>query len=124
MLRTVSLRLVLAVGPMLDRVLAATEGLDVTVAYAATVRPLDVATLRRVAQRDVLLAEPYLAGTSTHAVAEALADRPTRIGALGVRRDVEVRGYGSPTDHDRAHGLDVAGIAHAARSFFSGSSLG
>src|SRR4051812_46827391 len=57
---------VVAVGPMLDRTLAATQGLDVTVAYAATVRPFDAAGLRGLPGSDaVVLVEPYLAGTST-----------------------------------------------------------
>ncbi|MBX9386754.1 transketolase family protein [Streptomonospora nanhaiensis] len=113
---------VVAVGPMLDRVLAATEDLDVTVAYTATVRPFDREGLNRlVAQAghaDVLVVEPYLAGTSAHEVAEALGDRRHRQRSLGVRRDTEVRGYGTPADHDRAHGLDTEGIAKAARDFF------
>ncbi|KII00647.1 transketolase [Streptomonospora alba] len=111
-----------AVGPMLDRVLAATEDLDVTVAYAATVRPFDREGLNRLVARagqaDVLVVEPYLEGTSAHEVAAALADRRHRQRSLGVRRDTEVRGYGTPADHDRAHGLDTAGIAERARAFF------
>jgi transketolase len=112
---------VVAVGPMLDRVLAATAGLDVTVAYAATVRPFDRAGLGRLVaaagQADVLMVEPYLAGTSAHEVAAALSDRRHRQMSLGVTRDIEVRGYGTPADHDRAHGIDTAGIAAAARDF-------
>ncbi|MUL42308.1 transketolase [Streptomonospora sp. PA3] len=113
---------VVAVGPMLDRVLAATADLDVTVAYAATVRPFDRDGLSRLAagagQADVLVVEPYLEGTSAHEVAAALGDRRHRQCSLGVRRDTEVRGYGTPADHDRAHGLDTAGIAARARDFF------
>ncbi|WP_106582679.1 transketolase family protein [Murinocardiopsis flavida] len=117
-----SLGTVVAVGPMLDRVLAATAGLDVTVCYAATVRPFDRAGLNRVAAAaghpDVLMVEPYLEGTSSREVAEALADRRHRQASLGVARDNEVRGYGTPADHDRAHGLDTAAIARSAREFF------
>ncbi|GAB3450342.1 transketolase [Streptomonospora sediminis] len=114
---------VVAVGPMLDRVLAATADLDVTVAYTATVRPFDREGLNRLAARagqaDVLVVEPYLAGTSAHEVAAALGDRRHRQRSLGVRRDTEVRGYGTPADHDRAHGLDTEGIAKQARDFFT-----
>lgn len=113
---------VLAVGPMLDRALVATADLDVSVAYAATVRPFDRAGLNRAVAAagaaDVLVVEPYLAGTSAHEVSAALADRRHRQRGLGVGREAELRGYGTPADHDRAHGLDVAGISRAARDFF------
>lgn len=108
---------VVAVGPMLDRTLAATEGLDVTVAYTATVRPFDRAGLRALAGADaVVLAEPYLAGTSSAVVSDALRDRPHRVLGLGVGR-AELRRYGTVADHDRAHGLDPAGIRSAVVDF-------
>lgn len=109
---------VLAVGPTLDPVLAATSTMDVTVLYAATVRPFDHAGLRAAvvsSQPDIVLVEPYLRGTSSHEVAEALPDVPHRLRALGIRRDSEVHAYGTPEDHDRIHGLDPAGIAKVVR---------
>jgi transketolase len=108
---------VVAVGPMLDRTLAATEGLDVTVAYAATVRPFDHIGLRALPGSDtVVLVEPYLAGTSVATVAEALRDRPHRILGLGVAR-AELRHYGTADEHDRAHGLDCAGLRASITAF-------
>ncbi|TVT13309.1 transketolase [Amycolatopsis acidiphila] len=111
---------VLAVGPVLDRVLPATEGLDVTVLYANTIRPFDGKALRAAIgeSADVVLVEPYLAGTSAHHVTEALADLPHRLLSLGVRRDAEVRLYGTPADHDAAHGLDVPGLTFALKDFY------
>jgi transketolase len=102
---------VIAVGPMLDPVLTATADLDVTVAYVATVRPLDASAVRTAvgAEQSVVLVEPYLTGTSTHAVTDALRDVPHRLLALGVR-DAELHRYGTAADHDRAHGLDPAGL--------------
>jgi transketolase len=107
---------VLAVGPMLDPVLAAVVGLDVTVAYTLTPRPLDTAGLRELVSREVVLVEPYLAGTSSRLVAEALSDMPHRELHLGVDR-AEVRHYGTPADHARAHGLDPAGLRAAITAF-------
>lgn len=100
---------VVAVGPMLGAVLAATEGLDITVLYATTVRPFDAATLRRATQTagtDVVLVEPYLAGTSTTAANDALSDVPHRVLGLGVGR-AELRRYGTVEEHVTAHGLDA-----------------
>jgi transketolase len=101
---------VIAVGPLLDPVLTATADLDVTVLYAATIRPFDAATLRAVlAEPTVVLAEPYLRGTSAAAVADALIDLPHRVLPLGVPQHT-ARIYGKPADHDAAYGLDIPGL--------------
>jgi transketolase len=108
--------LVLAVGPKLSETIAATADLDVAVAYTATPRPLDAEGLRAVAARDVVLVEPYLAGTSAAEVAAALVDRPTRIFSIGVPLG-EFRHYGTPAEHRAAHGLDAAGIRASVERF-------
>ncbi|MFI5659860.1 transketolase family protein [Streptomyces sp. NPDC051684] len=111
---------VVAVGPMLDNVLAATEGLDVSVLYATTVRPFDAAGLRRAVDAsgsaDVVVVEPYLAGTSTSAANDALADLPHRVLGLGVGRQ-ELRRYGSVEEHIAGHGLDAAALRERISGF-------
>ncbi|MEV7415243.1 transketolase [Streptomyces sp. NPDC089919] len=111
---------VLAVGPVLDDVLAGVEGLDVTVLYATTVRPFDGAALRAAVARgaapDVVLVEPYLAGTSTAAANDALADLPHRVLGLGVGR-AELRRYGTAAEHTAAHGLDARGLRERIGGF-------
>ncbi|MGW3075949.1 MULTISPECIES: transketolase family protein [unclassified Kitasatospora] len=116
--RTGSRGAVLAVGPMLDAVLAATEGLDVSVLYAATVRPFDAAGLRAALgeRADVVLVEPYLAGTSAGEAHAALADRPHRVLGLGVPRE-EHRHYGSIEEHLAAYGLDAPSLRERIGTF-------
>jgi transketolase len=108
---------VLAVGPTLGPVLAATAELDVGVGYLATVRPFPAEALRAAVRgTDVVLVEPYLAGTSAAEVSRALADRPHRLLALGVPNE-EFRHYGEPEEHRAAHGLDAAGIRASLDAF-------
>jgi transketolase len=114
---------VIAVGPMLDRVILATAGLDVTVLYAATVRPFDGEGLRSALEGpEVVLVEPYLAGTSAGEVDEALIDTPHRLLTLGVPR-MELRRYGTASEHDAAHGLDARGLRSQLARFFEGASV-
>jgi len=108
---------VVAVGPTLAATLDAVEGLDVTVLYANVVRPFDGDTLRAVlGTPEVVLVEPYLAGTSSRLVSDVLADRPHRLLALGIAAD-ELRRYGTPEEHLAAHGLDAAGVRRAVVGF-------
>jgi transketolase len=119
-LRHGRLAAVIAVGPILDRVLKATEGLDVTVAYTNTPRPLDLAGVRALGHDTVVMVEPYLAGTSSRRLAEALVDVPNRILNLGVGQ-ADPRRYGEPADHDEWHGLDPAGLRRSISSFVAGA---
>jgi transketolase len=110
--------LVVAVGPTLAPTLAATAALDVSVAYLTTVRPFPRAQLRDAlgGGSDVVLIEPYLAGTSAGEVAAALVDRPHRLLALGIENP-ELRRYGTPDEHRAAHGLDARGIRASLERF-------
>jgi transketolase len=111
---------VVAVGPMLQPVLDAVAGLDLTVLYAVTVRPFDADALRRAVTAsdtaDVVLVEPYLAGTSSREVDLALLDLPHRVLGLGVGR-AELRRYGTPAEHAAAHGLDPASLRQRIAGF-------
>jgi transketolase len=111
---------VVAVGPMLSPVLDAVGDLDVTVAYATTVRPFDEEGLRALVSSQagsaVVLVEPYLAGTSAFAVSQALAGRAHRLLSLGVGR-TELRRYGTPSYHAALHGLDATGIRRSVTDF-------
>ena len=112
---------VIAVGPMLDRTLAAVEGLDLTVLYATTVVPFDEETLRDAlshAEANIITIEPYYEGALVHNVAKALKATPTRIEAIGVPRRVLDR-YGSADRHDLALGLDEAGIRARIKGFLN-----
>lgn len=113
---------VVVLGPVLDAALAATAGRDVSVLYSSTVRPFDATTLAAVvgaqAAPEVVLVEPWLAGTSARVVADALRDRPHRLLSLGVAR-TELRRYGTPADHVAAHGLDASGLRRSIDSFLA-----
>lgn len=112
---------VVAVGPLLDQVLAATEGLDVAVLYATTVRPFDGRALRAAtaaALADVVIVEPYLAGTSTARVSDVLSDVPHRVLGLGVGRR-ELRRYGQIDEHMAAHGLTASALRERISAFLS-----
>lgn len=108
--------LLVAVGPLLDEAVAAVAGLPVTVAYTHRPRPFDAAGLRALAATEVILVEPYLAGTSSRVVGDILADRPHRLLALGVGR-ADLRRYGTAEDHSRWHGLDATGIRRSVEAF-------
>jgi transketolase len=116
-LRTGSEGTVIAVGPLADSVVEATLELDVTVLYASTVRPLDAQTLAETLRApSVVIVEPYLAGTSVRAVTQALSGVSLRVLGLGVGRD-ELRRYGTPAEHEAAHGLDPASLRTSITAF-------
>lgn len=116
---------VVTVGPMLTRTLAAVAEMDITVLYATTVVPFDAETLRTAVAKtapNVILVEPYYEGALVPDIANALNAIPTRIEAIGVPRRVSER-YGPPERHDQELGLTTAGIRNRIISFLKESNM-
>jgi len=109
---------IIAVGPMLDRVVEATKDMDITVLYATSVMPFDSWTLRDTGAIDIIVVEPYLLGTSASEISGALYDRPHRLLSLGVR-NMELRKYGTLDDHVEVHGLDPESLLDSISGFLS-----
>ncbi|WP_433827748.1 transketolase family protein [Actinoplanes sp. CA-015351] len=99
--------LVVAVGPMLDPVMEATDGLDVTVLYLNTPRPWSIDS--DLTNQEIVVVEPYLAGTS----AAKVNGRSLHLGVGAT----EVRRYGTWRDHAREHGLDPTGLRRSITEF-------
>ncbi|MFE7572952.1 transketolase, partial [Streptomyces sp. NPDC057539] len=95
---------------------------DTTVLYATTVRPFDGPALRRAVAgggaADVVLVEPYLAGTSTAAANDALSETPHRVLGLGVARR-ELRRYGQLEEHVAGQGLDAKSLRERISGFLT-----
>jgi transketolase len=102
---------VLAFGPMLDRTLEASEGLDVTVAYTTSLRPFDTEGLAAIAgdRPVVVTVEPFYEGSAAAVLTDVLRHVPARFVSIGVPRAF-IHSYGTPADLDADFGLDTAGI--------------
>ena len=102
---------VIAVGPTLQHVLAATRDMDVAVLYYTTIEPFDAGTLRAHIRTPgkVLIVEPFYAGTLAWNVCEACRPLPLAIDSIGVPRAF-LTNYGRAEDHDEAIGLLPAQI--------------
>jgi transketolase len=102
---------VIAFGPMLSRTLRATEGLDITVAYATSVEPFDEAGLAAVAgdHPHVIAIEPWYEGAAAPVVTRALGHMPAKYTFIGVPRRF-VHDYGTWAEIDADLGLDATGL--------------
>ena len=116
MVRQGSEATVVAFGPMLDRTVTACEGLDVTVAYATSVRPFDADGLASIVgdAPSLVTVEPFYEGTVAPVVTAALAHRGMRYVSMGVPRAF-IHAYGQPEEVDADSGLDEAGVRRRLR---------
>ncbi len=114
---------VIAVGPMLDRVLEATNELDATVLYYTTVAPFDAHALRENCQTGkIIVVEPFYEGTLAHDITAAMESRSISLLSIGVPRRF-LRGYGQAADHDLACGLTAEHIRERCKEFIDGQAI-
>jgi transketolase len=110
---------IIAVGPSLAPVLAATSDMDVTLLYCTTVAPFDAETLRTTTRsNNIVLVEPYYEGVLVADIASVLQHMPVRIEAIGVPHQVLTH-YGTPQQHDHALDLTPQGIRQRVERFLS-----
>lgn len=110
---------VIAVGPLLDIVMAATKDMDVTVLYATTIRPFDLDALKKNMAGDrVLICEPYYSGAITGEAISA-SKKPLKIDLLGVPKEF-LNGYGTPEQHDGYIGLTEKNIRNRLKRLIHG----
>jgi transketolase len=97
---------VVAVGPTLDYILPAVEGIDVGVIYYTTIAPFDYDTLRAnvAISGKILLVEPFYSGTLARDVSLATYPKPVTIDFVGVPREFLTH-YGQANMHDQAIGF-------------------
>ncbi len=100
---------VVVVGQLLEAVLEAVEGLDVSVVYYSTVAPFDRETLAHHATPKVICVEPFYEGTLAHEITAALYPRAFSLTSIGVPHRF-LTNYGKLAEHEAACGLDAASL--------------
>lgn len=111
---------VIAIGPMLGRVIEACKDLSVTILYYTTLFPFDGNLLLDNTQNSGKLAivEPFYEGTTAHIVLKELEGVLISIKSLGVPREF-LSHYGSAGEHDEYLQLDTTNIFNRLNSFFN-----
>ena len=101
---------VVAVGPTLNAVLKAVEGLDVSVLYYTSVMPFDEDTLKcHCLSGKILLCEPYYVGGLTSDIVYSMWPMKVLIDSIGIPLQFLDR-YGRAEDHDKTIGLTPSNI--------------
>lgn len=112
--------IVIAVGPMLSKVIEACIGLDVSILYYTTIKPFDGASLKELKNPTgrIVICEPYYSeGGLTINVTEALEGQMISIKSIGVPTVFSTH-YGVAAEHDAHHGLDLPSIKAVMHNFF------
>ena len=99
---------IIAVGPMLERVVEASKDLDVTIIYCTTVKPFDTSLLKDFSS-DILIVEPYYSGPLLENIERSLKGLSGSINCLGVK-DQFIKNYGTTEEVDSLLGLDTLKI--------------
>lgn len=95
---------VIAVGPMLQPVMEAAEGLDVSIVYCTTIKPFDSSYFQNSTNK-VVIVEPYYSGPILNNIEESLGGLNGSYTNIGVPNNF-IRKYGTKEDIDKLIGLD------------------
>ncbi len=101
--------LIIAVGPMLQRVVEACSGIDATILYCTSVKPFDHLSVQENLKKKILIIEPYYSGVVLSSLVSSFDGLKADLSCLGVP-DNFIHSYGNSEDIDKEIGLDVKSI--------------
>ena len=108
---------VIAVGPMLDRVIQATASMDVTVLYYTTLSPFDSYSLcHNCPSGNIVVVEPFYEGTMAYDIMATMEGYPIRLLSIGAPR-IFLDNYGTVDEHDLELELTWPDIRDRIRRF-------
>ncbi len=113
---------VIAIGPVLDKVIPALEGLDASLIYYNSLSPFDNNILLEniVKTGKVLIVEPFYSGTISRQIYKTFNETDIQISlkSIGVPNEF-LRSYGKAEDHDIAIGLTEKNIHITAKELIN-----
>ncbi len=110
---------VIAIGPMLERVVHACVNVDATILYYTSLSPFDSELLYASTKKaKVAIVEPFYEGTLAHDVMTSLRGKPIDLLSIGVPRQF-LSNYGRAAEQDSICGLDEASIKTKLEGFFN-----
>jgi transketolase len=110
--------IVIAIGPMLERVITACLNLDVSILYYTTLEPFDSAMLIKCfVNSKVAVVEPFYEGTMSYDIHSALKGHSINLLSIGVPRKFLSK-YGVASEQDILCGLDTQSIKSKLEIFF------
>ena len=110
---------VIAIGPMLDKVIDACKNMDVTILYYTTIYPFDNHLLSENSTNGkIAVVEPFYEGTTAHCILKAMNGKPICFTSIGVPREFLSR-YGTAAEHDENLKLDSNNIHSRLDLFFN-----
>ena len=101
--------LIIVVGPMLQRVVEACEGINATILYCTSIKPFDNFSVQENLKKKILIIEPYYSGVVLSNLISSFDVLKADFSCLGVPNDF-IHSYGNSEDIDKDIGLDVKSI--------------
>jgi transketolase len=100
---------IICVGNMLQKVIDATENMDVTILYYTSINPFDSELLIENFNTNLIVVEPYYEGGLNYKINKSLEGKKYFLYNIGVPIDY-LTNYGTKNEHDKELGLDLNGI--------------
>ena len=111
--------IIIAIGPMLEKVIAASYDLNPTIIYLTTIRPFDFDFFSKIdfSNKLLIIVEPSYSGAITKEILD-ISNSPLKIKHIGVP-NMFINHYGTFNENSESLSLDIKGIRKSILEFIN-----